>query len=222
MGQTLRISNHFSRHLRQTDMWGACRAACKEHVKKQYQQLMHERWNAGCLCTWLLTGYTGGKTHVSQKEKKKKRNIINVTPELQGKNQLHKSCFVQCQNGWVSKTSWGMSRVPCRIPASVQVITFMSKLRGSARQTYFLWKAWEHGHTPSSSRLRNSSKHTAHVCCRVKKRVMENCFMPVYLSMQIFNDPTAIIWNKSANTGRTADITLRVHTEITMHCCPIP
>lgn len=28
---------------------------------------------------------------------------------------------------------------------------------------HFLWKAWEQGHTPSSSLLRNSSKHTAHV-----------------------------------------------------------
>ena len=36
--------------------------------------------------------------------------------------------------------------------------------------THFLWKAWEQGHTPSSSRLRNSSKHTAHICCDVGKR----------------------------------------------------
>lgn len=34
----------------------------------------------------------------------------------------------------------------------------------SFRRTYFLWKACEHGHTPSSSLLQNSSKHTAHVC----------------------------------------------------------
>lgn len=37
-------------------------------------------------------------------------------------------------------------------------------------KTYFLWKACEHGHTPSSSRLQNSSKHTAHVCWKEKMK----------------------------------------------------
>lgn len=36
--------------------------------------------------------------------------------------------------------------------------------------TYFLWKACEQGHTPSSSLLLNSSKHTAQVCCRMGKK----------------------------------------------------
>lgn len=185
MGQTLRISNHFSRHLRQRDMWRACRAACKEHVKKQHQQLMHERWNrwnAGCLCTRLLTGYTGGKAHVSQKlKKKKKRNVINVTPELQGETSCTRAASYSVKMAELAKL------------VSTQVITFMSKLSGSARQTYFLWKAWEHGHTPSSSRLRNSSKHTAHVCCRGKRKMMENdrklLRARVCLSMQLFMSP---------------------------------
>ena len=42
-----------------------------------------------------------------------------------------------------------------------------------ACRTYFLWKACEQGHTPSSSLLRNSSKHTAQVCWEWKMTSLE-------------------------------------------------
>lgn len=96
-----------------------------------------------------------------------KNNFIHYGMEILGLQTGSSTCICQgnscpCQR----KTSADLFSSNTRAETHTAALNSAALL--SIRKTYFLWKACEHGHTPSSSLLQNSSKHTAHVCWKEK------------------------------------------------------